>query len=607
MSLKVELENVAGFIGVKTFSLKKGVNRVRAPNAVGKTSFIKALELLVLSEKELKGKGHYSNLFAGSEEIVRVKLSGDINHERRFRRIGNEDLREIGTFPLVTSDGSRIINVCFAVPGNHLINDFLAGKGIRNYIELLAGSENYEKAQAALQEIAHSISAKIQHYRDMLIRLEEYEKRKEEDEKELQNLRQKLAEMPLLDEREIFEDFERYNKKRQELDNINERIANFRAKLQDLRELIESLKDSIRRWESQIQLIKTRYPRIDARLNEIANELPIKRRELEKIKAQKAKAEEKLLSAQRNDIILRKYGEEGICYACGKKMTRAELEEWMNKIKREISDLNSIETKLRREIEDLENELTELKEEKQNLGRFEEELRKSQKTLANREDDERKITQALKDLENKRTRLLKEIEKLSKSEDLYKKFRERQELKVRINQKEADIKMAEQRIKELKEKTLGVDRLQEKYEFVQMIISYLESRKNQIIEEIRKTFNKQVTELYEKLGFKDFENIEIGPDFRITITRKKGGKIIENFPLDALSTSEKITIAIAFLLAAKNEYVRDFPFFVLDELITSYDPKRFEVIKDYLKRSEDYVIITELATEVNEVEIIHEI
>ena len=72
--------------------------------------------------------------------------------------------------------------------------------------------------------------------------------------------------------------------------------------------------------------------------------------------------------------------------------------------------------------------------------------------------------------------------------------------------------MAEQRIKELKEKTLGVDRLQEKYEFVQMIISYLESRKNQIIEEIRKTFNKQVTELYEKLGFKKW-----GYEFRIDL------------------------------------------------------------------------------------------
>ncbi len=69
---------------------------------------------------------------------------------------------------------------------------------------------------------------------------------------------------------------------------------------------------------------------------------------------------------------------------------------------------------------------------------------------------------------------------------------------------------------------------------------------------------------------------------------------MENFPLEALSTSERITIGIAFLLAAKSEYVRDFPFLVLDELVTSYDPERFKVLREYLKKSQDYVIITEL-------------
>ncbi len=60
--------------------------------------------------------------------------------------------------------------------------------------------------------------------------------------------------------------------------------------------------------------------------------------------------------------------------------------------------------------------------------------------------------------------------------------------------------------------------------------------------------------------------------------------MVENFPLEALSTSERITIGIAFLLAAKSEYVRDFPFLVLDELVTSYDPESSSP-KKYLKRA----------------------
>jgi len=74
----------------------------------------------------------------------------------------------------------------------------------------------------------------------------------------------------------------------------------------------------------------------------------------------------------------------------------------------------------------------------------------------------------------------------------------------------------------------------------------------------------------------------------------------------ALAASERITIAIALLLAAKRTYVKDFPFFVLDELITSYDPARFEAVKDYLKRSDDYVLVTELSAQAREVEVIHE-
>ena len=91
------------------------------------------------------------------------------------------------------------------------------------------------------------------------------------------------------------------------------------------------------------------------------------------------------------------------------------------------------------------------------------------------------------------------------------------------------------------------------------------------------------------------------------MTRKKIGKIVEKFPLEALAASERITIAIALLLAAKRNYVKDFPFFILDELITSYDPARFETIKDYLKQSGDYVIMTELSSKAKDIEVIHEV
>jgi len=606
MSLTLEVENVAGFVGKKHFKgLEPGLNRIRAPNAQGKTSVIKALELLTLSERELSGKGHYSNLYVGSEEPIVVKLSGAISHERRFRRIGTEDLHLTEGEPLLGYDGTRILTACFAVPGNQLIEDVLQGKPIGEYVRTFAGSENYDKIASVLEDISTNISAKLQHYQDALIRLEEMEKLKAETEKELGEHRKKLARMPILDDRAIFEDFGLYNKKSQELQRKTADIAEVRSLIAELEDNIHELQDDIKSLEESIELIKRHHPKMEARLSEIGEVLPKSEGELKKIRAQKAKAEEKLTSAQRNELDMKRYGED-VCYACGRRMTRAELESWLTKVRAEIDDLNKAEKKLNREIEDLEEERTRLEKDLEELGRAQKELFQKQKSLANRENDRRQRRKVLETMEGEHKDLLKEIAQLSSSETMYQEFERRQESIASIQQREADTDRLKDRIEKLRQETLGVEEYQTKNEFVKELGTYLEGRKNKVEEEIRTTFNTQVNALYKKLGFRDFEDIEIGPDFRISVIRKKDGKIVENFPLDALAASERITIAIALLLAAKQTYVKDFPFFVLDELITSYDPTRFEAVKDYLKQSNDYVLITELSSQAREVEVIHE-
>lgn len=606
MSLKVEIKNVGGLFN-KNITIEQGVNRIRAPNAVGKTSFTKSLELLTFSQSELRGKGSYSNLFAGSEEPTKVKLSGDINHERIFRRIGKNDLREIGTEPLIVSNGKRVVDVCFAMPGNSLIEDFIAGKDVKSYVELLAGSKSYEKAIKAVNEISRTIKTKIQHYNDSLIRLEESQKQIAENEEDLKKLEKEFSKMPLLDEEDVFKDHKFFLAKENELRELNETIATKSNELENLKERIEDTKQEIKWLDSQIQLIKSRSPRIDARLDWIAKEILEKKKQLEEVKTDRSKTQDKINSAQRNEVSLTKYGDEGLCYACGKHMSREDLYSWTRELKKDISELNTLNTQLKREIEDLMTEQTQLKEDKQELGKYEDLLDQKQKSLTNREGEAERTSKLLNKLGKQVDVLMDEIHELSKSEDAYNTFKSRQEMKVRIDQKEENIKRIEKRFSDIKNQMTGIDDLQDKQDYINSLNNYLESRKNQIVEDVRRTFDEKVSDLYKKLGYKDFDDIAVGPDFRVSVTRKKDGRIVENFPLEALSTSERITIAIAFLLAAKEEYVNDFPFFVLDEIITSYDPERFQIIKEYLRNSEDYIIITELAADTTDVEVIHDV
>jgi DNA repair exonuclease SbcCD ATPase subunit len=606
MSIQIEVQNIGGFTSRKQFAgIKQGLNRVRAPNAVGKTSFIKALELLALSEHELSGKGHYSNLYVGSEEPIIVRLNGKIEHERKFRRIGNKDLHLVEGKPLIGYESGRVLRACFAVPGNPLIDDVLNGKSIREYVKIFAGSEDYEKLTTALSEIKDNITAKLQHYREALIRLEEAKKLKVETEKVMDDQRKKLAKLPVLNDKEIFEDYGLYSKKLQELNDKREEITIIRSNNADMEEQILSLQQEIKDLETRINLIRKKNPKIEARLDEIEKLLQTTREDFNEIKIQKAKAEDKLDSAQKSEILMRKYGE-NVCYACGKTMTSAELKNWLSKVRSEIDDLNQAQKTVTRQLDDLLDEQTRLQRDREELGKAQDNLIKRQKSLANKENQRKQMRESLKSLDEETSALMKEIAELSKSETAYNEFEKRQEMLVGIQQREADVTRLEERIERLEKDTLGVEEFQGKYEFAEELSRYFEARKNEIEEEIRKVFSRQVNDLYKKLGFADFEDIEIGPDFRVTVTRKKEGKLVPDFPLEALATSERITIAIALLLAAKQIYVKDFPFFVIDELITAYDPARFKAVEDYLKRSQDYVIMTELSSQAKEVEIIHE-
>jgi DNA repair exonuclease SbcCD ATPase subunit len=201
----------------------------------------------------------------------------------------------------------------------------------------------------------------------------------------------------------------------------------------------------------------------------------------------------------------------------------------------------------------------------------------------------------LKGLEKKRDALELEIEKLYANidEELLDFIKKKDKLDTLIEAVNSRISARNQRINELSEREKEADQIVIQIDFAKAAVQHLRKRKEELIDAVRITFNKRIKEIYQKLGYKDFDDIEIRPDYSIYIRRPTYN---EAWPLDALSTSEKVTLAVALLIAGKEEYLPDYPFFVLDELVTSYDPERFSKIKDYISKVTDYVIITQLAT-----------
>jgi len=601
--MKLNIENVGIFRGKYSFNLNKGLNLLKAPNATGKTSFTRALELFLIPPSELKGKGYFMNLFASApDEKIEVELiSNDTKWVRRFRRPKNSDNLLVVSddpFPL---KGINLSNICFATPENELMNSILYGKTIREYIEIISGSKSYEVIIKSLENYERNLRRQYQKYKDDLIRLEETRNSLKNDLNEKYQYQKSIDKLPEIDEEELLKNTEvrdLYFKKKNEKENLDKNIRQMKGQTESLNQQVDDLKIDIKRQTGSISEIEEEHPKITEKIEEKKDLMDEQINSMEEINKELSKIDDQLKSINDNWVKRKKYGEEK-CYACDRPLSLKDLQDFEKRLEISKNDYSKQLKKVKRKIEDFKDEINYLQVQERELSIQSTNLAKNEKSLARRELELDKIKKDLEIEIKEQSVFQKEIDKLLEnvSDDIIEVKKEREKLEDRIQILESKISEIKKRIKELEKDTKGAEILTNKIEFLEQAISYLYNRKNEISEKAAGKFNNRINEIYNRLGFTNFNDIEIKEDYKIYITREKDGNIRSDWPLEALSTSERYTLGITFLIAAKEEYLPDFPFFVIDEIITSYDEDRMQKIKDYVANVTDYVIITQLEPE----------
>ena len=611
-NLEIEMENIGVFKGKKKFILKKGLNEVKAPNAKGKTSFTHGLELLIILNSELKGKGFYMNLFANApNDKVEINVkSNDINWIRRFRRPTNSNNLIPASDEIFPLSNINIANLCIAVPENELMNSIFHGKSIRGYIEEISGSKSYTTILKSLEKKNRDFERQHQIYQDDLIRLEETRNSLKTDLNDKVKYEEELEKIPEIDKEELLKNIEvgsQYSEKDSEKEIINKNITTKKGKLESLGQTIHDLKRNIEGKKQFIADIELEHPKIKQKIEELKLFKKEKDDELTEVQQELSKYDDYLKSINDSWTRMNKYGEEK-CSACGRPFSLKDLQEWEKECEKTNNDYMKQKKTLDRTIEDYEDEIDELQKQERQLSMEEGNLAKLEKTLANRELEYDKLKKSLDEDLKEQRKIEKEIKQLLQnvSEDLIEIKEKRDRLIERINILESKIDETNKRIKDLGIRTKGADIIKNKINFLDKAINYLKIKRDEIINKAAFKFNERIKEIIKKLEFTDFKDIVIKDDYKIYITREKDGIIMSDWALEALSTSERYTLGITFLIAAKEEYLPDFPFFVIDEIITSYDEDRMQKIKEYIADITDYVIITLLEPESSSDELIIE-
>ena len=80
--MKLELQNIGGFTGVHTFDIQKGINRITAPNAKGKSSLLRGLQCLASDDEAV-----FRDSLNDDNDTGSIKL--DDGYVRNLRRVNN--------------------------------------------------------------------------------------------------------------------------------------------------------------------------------------------------------------------------------------------------------------------------------------------------------------------------------------------------------------------------------------------------------------------------------------------------------------------------------------------------------------------------------------
>lgn len=577
MTIEIKLENIGGLLGKYEFKFERGINVVKAPNATGKTSFVKALRAIILPDEVLRNYRHFIHRFRNNGSVLLI--FNDKKYARRF--VATDDTLSVSGEPLLV-EGSVADAFAIAVPDNPLLQRIEKAESLGPLIEEMSGAMYYRILAQKLKEKLEAVLDELSEKKRGIDELNRLQEELDDLNKQLKSAERELASIPPLtpDDKKKFADYWDVRRKNMEAEKLLKKIdSDLKIKHEQLEDLDEGIKN-----------FTNKHPNIDKEIDELERLLSTKNMDYSRaidainlisleIEMARKNREENVRYAEKIEKIH--------CFACGRSFkSLKELEEHIASLEEARLIHQKTHDKLRKEIEEAEEKIEWLKNQKIEILHRDVNLRDEiDRSIRFLESERKKKEQELKST----SALLEKFVSVPEHVDRYTK------LESTIKAQRSLIERTEKDIKALGKVGAEFQVLKRRENFIHHAIAFVEKRAEETMREYTATFNKQIMEVYRILGFKDFHDVRINDTTWMLEIERKYGTQRKDMSLEYLSASERVTIGLILILAGKEQYLREFPLFVLDELTLSYDPTRFERILEYLKKTVPYVIVTALS------------
>ena len=597
-SLQLSIENIGGLFGRWDFEIRPGLNLISAPNATGKSSLIHALQALVLEDRDLRSRDYFLHSFA-DEDAARVELNAPdgFRYVRRLRSKGDGTLTVSGR-PLHT-DGTKANLFCIASEDNDLIDRVKAGRSLSSTLLDSSEYKHFELLAAYFDQERDGRASQLNQYRDQRAQFEALRRHLSTREKDLEALeseRRALREVPTEKIAQNEQEARKLAQVQRQLHGCIQGLTSAEGERERLNNTLEVRINQAQQYSELVRQFENEHPDEEQELATMDREIGGIRSEIDSLQRQMQRIQDRLQDTSHGYTRNLNYGEEE-CFACGHAISADQLRDRQR-------SLEAVSRARARDISELRWRLEQRQKERTDFSQLAIQVRTQHRArviAANREialrtkqleETEAKVSELLlqrKDLSN----LVSQLEAHFDQEvrDLLEKRRKTDEQIARTDQ---DVKTLQARIQDIGDVQHDILLLEEEIGFYGQAMRHMAAKAEEVKNAVKGMFNERIEEVYELLEFdEDFEQIYLDDQFNLRIIRRfQGQRKLDS--INTLSRSEKETVALVLMLAGRQAYVPDFPFFIADET-SFFDPTRFNRIVGYVSERVPYTVITKLA------------
>ncbi len=635
MVAELEIRNVGGFRGTKTFSFKKKkLNEIRGSNSSGKTSVLKA----ILATLSIPKDGIFTNYGEDAKNLGiksdELALDGFVNiyEEESSAKLaydGKTHTYKVKSNGMVidSSMGDEKFLLTGVIMNNSRVLKQLqktsGGSDFRWLIDELSYADNY-------QMMNDYVDIQIEDIEEKIRQLEIREKRGEELKEKLETLIEK-----------------KHNSEKKK-DNLKGKFdADLWEKGESLFKEKQGLETTIKKLEVDVKGQYKKSSSVITQLEKLKGESKIKEKHLEGIIKEKEELECMLVETEedyKNRIADLKEERQKIdgeinifqsgltqlfhtdsveldCFLCGKGKIKA------TSIKERLEELKSEKRSIESKIQDMsisrrgkERKIQELGENEKRLimdiGEIEEDINEKENEISYIKSRIDKINKELKE---------KKVELKQKSDELTMvRGKTKEDVRDELKKTEQEIEQyyrqildVENKIEEQKGKETILDNeytadkakliYSNILKYYKEVADFSNTTANSHRKMARERFNDAMANLISKLGYEGFESVWLNNQGQLMVERnnKEGLKIQ---PVESLAYSEKCMVGITLAVSIKQSYLPDIPFFIVDDIMQDFDEDKKRGVYDYLKRIAEeenmYIIVSNLDQNQKEVKIL---